>query len=124
MNREIYKVFATQIVASAQNPQGILSNVTGYPKDFDSRDYNRTDDNPNGDGEIALLDAKADYSAEIVTLRTANNPNRVGWTVAIYRTSDGREIARYPFGGYPDLTPTPPPETQTTEQNQNQGEGT
>lgn len=120
--REIYKVFATQIVASAQNPQGILSNVTGYPKDFDSRDYNRTEDNPNGDQEIALLAAQADYSAEIVTLRTANNQTRVGWVVSIIRTSDGREIARYSFGGYPDLTPPPPPETQTTEQNQGEGE--
>ncbi len=122
MNREIYKVFATQIVASDTNPQGILSNVTGYPKEFDSRNYNQTEDNPNGDGEIALLAAQADYSAEIVTLRTANNQTRVGWVVSIIRTSDGKEIARKPWGGYPDLTPPPPPETQTTEQNQGEVE--
>lgn len=118
--REIYKVFATQIVASAQNPQGILSNVTGYPKEFDSRDYNRTDDNPNGDGEIALLAAQADYSAEIVTLRTANNQTRVGWVVSIIRTSDGREIARYPFGGYPDLTPPKPEPEPDAESGENE----
>ena len=118
MNREIYKVFATQIVASEQNPQGILSNVTGYPKEFDSRNYNQTKDNPNGDGEIALLAAQADYSAEIVTLRTANNQTRVGWVVSIIRTSDGKEIARKPWGCYPDLTP-PEPEP---EHEQNHGE--
>ena len=114
--RQIYKVYATKIVTSDTNPQGILSDVAGYPKPFDSRDYNRTEDNPNGDEEIALLAAQADYSAEVVTLRTADNPNRVGWAVSIIRTSDGKEIARKAWGGYPDLTPPPPPETQTTEE--------
>ena len=33
--REIYKVFAPQIIISERNPQGILSNVTGlYTKLF------------------------------------------------------------------------------------------
>ena len=55
--REIYTVYATQIVVSEQNPQGILSNVTGYPLPFDSRSYKATETNPNGDGDIALLAA-------------------------------------------------------------------
>ena len=115
MNREIYKVFATQIVISDNNPQGILSDVSGYPKPFDSRDYNRTEENPNGDGEIALLAAQADYSNEIVTLRTANSQNRVGWTVSIIRASDGKQIARYSFGAFPDMTP-PEPEPEEPEE--------
>lgn len=32
MNREIYKVFATQIVVSENNPQGMLSDIPNYPK--------------------------------------------------------------------------------------------
>ena len=112
MKREIYKVFATQIVVSENNPQGILSDISGYPKPFDSRTYNATQDNPNGDAEIALLAAQADYSAEIVTLATAETANRVGWTVSINRTSDGKQIAVKAWGGYPDMTPQPEPEPE------------
>jgi len=121
MNREIYKVFATQIVTSNDHPEGLLSNVSGFPKPFDSRDYNATADNPNGDGEIALLDARAEFAKEVVTLRTANNPTRVGWVVTLQRTSDGKEIDRFPFGGYPDMTP-PEPEEETEPEVTGEGE--
>ena len=108
MNREIYKVFATQIVVSESNPQGVLSSVPNYPKDFDSRNYKATEQNPNGDPEIALLAAQAEFKAEVLTLTMADSPNRVGWAVTIVRTSDGKEIDRKPWGGYPDLTPPEP----------------
>ena len=120
--REIYKVFATQIVVSENNPQGVLSDIPDYPKPFDSREYKKTTENPNGDAEIALLAAQAEFSDRVVKLATADSPTRVGWTVTIIRTSDGKEVARKPWGGYPDLTPPPPPETQTTEQNQGEWE--
>ena len=103
--REIYTVNAKQIVISAQNPQGVLSNVTGYPVDFDSRSYKATVENPNGDGDIALLAAQANYASEIVTLATAENANRVGWSVFIIRASDGKEIANKSYGAFPDMTP-------------------
>lgn len=103
--REIFKVFATQIVVSTQNPQGVLSDVSGYPKPFDSRNYKATEQNPNGDRDIALLAAQADFKAEVLTLSTADSPNRVGWAVSIIRTSDGKELDRKAFGGYPDMTP-------------------
>lgn len=122
MNREIYTVYATQIVTSETHPEGAKSNVAGYPKDFDSRDYEPTTENPNGNQEIALIAARADFWAQVRTLRTANNPKRVMWTVKLER-ADGREIEREPYGAMPDMTPPPPPETQITEQNQNQGEG-
>lgn len=112
--REIYKVFATQIVISENNPQGVLSDITGYPKPFDSREYKATEANPNGDSEIALLAAQAEYSDRIAKLATADSPSRVGWTVSIIRTSDGKEIARKPWGGYPDMTP-PEPEQEEAE---------
>ena len=112
MNREIYKVFATQIVTSQQNPQGAISDIPNYPKTFDSRSYKATEQNPNGDGGIALLAAQADFKSEALTLITADNPTRVGWTVYIIRTSDGERIDRMSFGGYPDMTP---PEEETEE---------
>lgn len=103
--REIYKVCATQIVVSENNPHGILSDVQGYPKPFDSRFYKATEQNPNGDQEIALLAAQAEFKSTALTLTMADSPNRVGWVVSIIRTSDGKEIDKKPWGGYPDMTP-------------------
>lgn len=110
--RNIYIVNALQVVVSTQNPQGVLSNVPNYPKNFDSRDYKATADNPNGDEGIALLAAKAEFSAEIVTLATANNASRVGWSVSITRASDGKQLYVKSFGAFPDMTPTPEPEPE------------
>lgn len=75
--RNIYTIHATQVVVSENNPQGILSNVSGYPVSFDSRSYKASAQNPDGDEAVALLSAKANYSNEIVTLISAENPNRV-----------------------------------------------
>ena len=106
--REIYKVFATQIVVSESNPQGVLSDVSGYPKAFDSRNYKATEANPNGDGDTALLAAQAEFKSESLTLTMADSPSRVGWTVYIIRTSDGMVIDKKSWGGYPDMTPPQP----------------
>lgn len=103
--RNIYIVNALQIVVSEKNPQGVLSTVPNYPKDFDSRSYEAADGNPNGNEEIALLAAQAEFSAEIVTLATANNANRVGWSVSITRGSDGKQLYVKSFGAFPDMTP-------------------
>lgn len=105
--REIYKVSASQIVVSDMHPEGMFSDVPNYPVNFDSRSYNVTTENPNGDTEIALLSAQAEYSAEIVRLATAGNPNRVGWAVYIVRASDGKMVALKSWGGFPDMTPVP-----------------
>lgn len=114
--REIYKVFATQIVTSESNPQGVLSDISGYPKPFDSRNYKATADNTNGNPEIALLAAQAEFKNEALTLTLADSPARVGWVVSIIRTSDGREIDRKAWGGYPDMTPAPEPEPEEPEE--------
>ena len=50
--REIYKVFATQIVVSEANPQGVLSDIPNFPKPFDSRNYKATAENSNGNKEL------------------------------------------------------------------------
>ena len=114
MNREIYKVFATQIVVSESNPQGVLSDIPNFPKPFDSRNYKATAENPNGDRDIALLAAQAEFKSEALTLSTADSPSRVGWCVYIVRTSDGEKIDRTAWGGYPDMTP-PEPEPEPNE---------
>ena len=113
--REIYKVYATQVVVSENNPQGVLSDIQNYPKPFDSRSYKATEQNPNGDPEIALLSAQAEYSTEIASLATADNPNRVAWSVSIVRASDGKQIFVKSFGAFPDMTP-PEPEPEPDEE--------
>jgi hypothetical protein len=113
--RNIFTVNATQVVVSENNPQGVLSNISGYPVPFDSRSYKATAENPNGDASIALLAARANYSNEIVTLATAENANRVAWTVSITRASDGKQIDLYSYGAFPDMTP-PEPEPEGEEE--------
>ena len=111
--RNIFTVEAKQVVVSESNPQGVLSKVPGFPVDFDSRSYKATEQNPNGDESIALLAARANYQNEIVTLATAENANRVGWSVYIVRASDGKQIDLYSYGNFPDMTPQPePPEPE------------
>lgn len=120
--RNIFTVNATQVVVSAQNPQGVLSNVTNYPMPFDSRNYKATTENPNGDEEIALLAAQAEYSAEIVRLATADSPNRVAWTVSVVRASDGKQLYLKSFGAFPDMTPPEPEQEQEEEPVEGDGE--
>lgn len=115
--RNIFTVTATQVVTSDNTPQGALSNVPNFPKYFDSRSYGASEENPNGNEEIALLAAQAEYSAEIVALATANNPNRVAWAVSIVRASDGYQIYNRSWGKFPDMTPTKPePEPEEPEE--------
>ena len=118
MKREIYKVFATQVVVSESHPEGMISDINGFPKERDSRSYNATTENPNGDGEVALIVAQADYADEVRDLAIANNPARVAWTVSIVRTSDDKQIARKSWGAFPDMTPQPEPEEQEEEEAQ------
>ena len=103
--REIYKVNATQIVVSDAHPEGMLSTVNGYPKTFDSRNYNATEANPNGDPEKALRVARSDYHAQQSAFEAADN--RAGWVLTLERGSDGRQLMRDSFGGFPDMTPQP-----------------
>ena len=116
MERQIYKVCATHIVVSESHPEGTLTDISNYPMPFDSRSYNATAENPNGDAEVAFFAAQAEYSAEVLRLMTANNPTRKGWVVSIIRGSDGKEIARKAEGGFPDMTPTPEPQPEPEEE--------
>lgn len=96
--RQIYIVSATQVVVSDSHPEGVLSNLPNYPKTFDSRSY-------NDDVDKTYMMAKADFLSEQATLITADNPNRVLWTVAFTR-ADGRQMMPpESLGSLPDPAP-------------------
>ena len=105
--RNIYIVNATQVVVSDSHPEGIRSNVTDYPKAFDSRTYNATEQNPNGDADVALIVAQAEFADAVKALTVANNANRVMWTVTLEQ-ANGVMIARKSVGAFPDMTPPEP----------------
>ena len=105
--RQIYTVEAKQVVPSTAHPEGVYSNVTGYPKTFDSRSYNATEDNPNGDPERAFVVAKADFLSQQAALMVSDSP-RVMWAITLTR-ADGRQMLHESWGAFPDMTPQPEP---------------
>lgn len=109
MLRQIYIVNAQQVVVSESHPEGIMSTVPDYPKQYDSRNYPAPDGNPNGDEARALDVAKAEFYNRVSAFLSANN--RVMWTVTLTR-ADGRQIMRESYGTMPDMTPAPEPEPE------------
>ena len=107
MLRNIYIVSASQVVVSEQNPFGVYSVISDFPKLFDSRSYPAPDGNPNGNTDTALICAQAEYADEVKALTVANNPARVMWTVTI-TDAKGVQIARKSWGAMPDMTPPAP----------------
>lgn len=108
--RQIYIVNCSQVVTSDAHPEGVYSVIGGYPINYDSRDYERTEANPNGSDELALIMAQADFADRVKQLRLAHN--RAAWCVTITR-ADGVQVARKAFGAFPDMTPEPEPEPET-----------
>ena len=107
MLRNIFIVNATQVVTSESHPEGLFSVVTGYPKTFDSRSYNATEQNPNGDTDAALRAAKSEYFSRL-SANYAGSASRVMATVTLEQ-ADGRTILRESIGAFPDMTPEPEP---------------
>lgn len=107
--RQIYIVNATQVVTSESHPEGIYSAMSGYPKTFDSRFYDATAENPNGDEEKALNAAKSEYFSRLSAMYVGS-PTRVMAVVTLER-ADGRQIMRESIGEFPDMTPVLEPET-------------
>lgn len=116
--RQIYKVDATQVVVSEAHPEGLYSVISGYPKQYDSRNYNASDGNPNGDEEAALRAAKAEYFSRLSAFYVGS-PTRVMATVTLTRV-DGKQIMHENLGAFPDMTPepepTPEPEAEAVEE--------
>ena len=105
--RQIFIVNATQVVTSESHPEGLFSVVSGFPKTFDSRNYNATAENPNGDEERALQVAKAEYFSRLSAMYSATGR---AMAVVTLERADGRQIMRESIGAFPDMTPTPEPE--------------
>jgi len=103
--RQIYIVDAKQVVPSASHPEGVHSSIPGYPKTFDSRSYNATEENPNGDPERAYIVAKADFLAQQSALMVSDS-SRVMWAITLTR-ADGRQMMQESWGTFPDMTPKP-----------------
>lgn len=106
MLRQIYIVNATQVVVSESHPEGVYSVLPDYPKRYDSRDYEATEANPNGNEELALIVARAEFAERVKQLSLAHN--RAAWCVTLER-ADGRQIMRETYGAFPDMTPEPEP---------------
>jgi len=105
--RNIFIVNATQVVISENHPEGLFSVVSGYPKTYDSRSYNATEANPNGDTDAALRAAKAEYFSRL-SANYAGSANRV-MSIVTLEQADGRTILRESIGAFPDMTPAPEP---------------
>jgi hypothetical protein len=111
--RQIFETAAYQVVTSDSHPEGVYSAVNGYPIRRDSRDYERTEENPNGNEELALIVAQADYADAVKNLSISHN--RAAWCVTITR-ADGVQIARKSYGAFPDMTPAPEPTPEEPEE--------
>lgn len=112
--RQIYIVNATQVVTSENHPEGLYGVYSGYPKNFDSRNYNATEQNPDGDVEKAYRMAKADFLLRQSDFLSADNPNRAMWAVTLTR-ADGRQMMDESLGEFPNVTPQPEPEPEPEE---------
>ena len=110
--RNIFTVNATQVVISESHPEGLFSTVSGYPKTFDSRSYNATEQNPNGDSDAALRAAKSEYFSRL-SANYSGSATRVMATVTL-ETAQGRTILFECIGAMPDMTP-PEPEKEPEE---------
>ena len=109
--RNIFIVNATQVVTSDTHPEGVYSSLPDYPKTYDSRSYNATETNPNGDEARALEVAQAEFYSRVSAFLAASSPTRVMWTVTLTR-ADGRQLMRESRGAMPDMTPAPEPQPQ------------
>ena len=114
MLRQIFIVSASQVVISDSHPEGLYSVISGYPKTYDSRSYNATEQNPNGDTDAALKAAKAEYYARL-SANYAGSATRVMATITL-ETAHGRTIMSECIGSMPDMTPPEPkPEEEPEE---------
>ena len=102
--RNIFTVNATQVVTSEAHPEGAYSVYQGYPKNFDSKDY-------EDDVEITRIVADADYADRVKQF--ALSKTRAKWTVTLTNV-DGDVLAKRTWGAFPE--PTPEPEEELIEE--------
>lgn len=105
--RQIFEVNARHVVTSEAHPEGVYSIVAGYPKMYDSRNYEATETNPDGNPDLALIVAKAEFADSVKSFSLAHN--RAMWSVTLSR-ADGRQLMQESFGAFPNVGPEPEPE--------------
>lgn len=108
--RNIYIVNATQVVVSESHPEGLFSVMSGYPKVFDSRNYNATEQNLDGDSDVALKAAKSEYYSRL-SANYVGSISRVMSTVTL-ETANGRQIMSECIGDFPSMSLAPEPEDE------------
>ena len=96
MARSIIIVNATQIVTSEQNPAGIFSVVSGFPKVFDSGEGGNIEQNMNN--------AKSAYFSQLSANYANNNPARIMTTVTL-EMANGQQIMKESIGGFQAAEP-------------------
>lgn len=102
MQRVIYEVYAKVVDAN-----GNYNTLSGYPKVFDSRNY-------NGDATITFNRAKGSFHT---TFGTMCNVDGRPMQMVILMTADGRVIDRQVLGAVPDdPDPEPEPEPEPEEE--------
>lgn len=107
--RNIYIVNATQVVVSESHPEGVYSVLSGFPQTFDSRNYNATETNPDGDPEKALRVAKSVFHDQQSKFEASDT--RAMWAVTLTR-ADGRQVMFETWGAFPVENPEPTPEPE------------
>ena len=107
--RQIYIVNATQVVVSENHPEGAYSTVSGFPKTYDSRNYNASTQNPDGNPERAFEVAQAEFLKQRSDFLLANN--RAMWTVTFGR-ADGKQLDQASKGAFPYVAPQPEPQPE------------
>lgn len=106
MARNIFIVNATQVVTSDSHPEGLFSTITGFPKTYDS-------DNYDGSTDAALKAAKSEYYARL-SANYAGSAARVMATVTLSQ-ANGQLITYDTIGAFPVIVPTPEPEPEEPE---------
>ena len=102
--RNIYIVTATQVVTSESHPEGLFSVISGYPKTYDSNNY-------NGSTDAALRAAKSEYYSRLSANYAATN--RAMTTVTLEQ-ANGQTIIRDSEGAFPEIPePEEPGEEET-----------
>lgn len=100
--RNIFIVDAMQVVVSDSHPEGLFSHISGYPKNFDSRNYEATEENPDGNVDRALRVAKAEYYSALSLIYSSTS--RAMGSVTLER-ADGRQLMCESVGWFPNMTP-------------------
>ena len=106
MSRNIVIVNATQVVTSESHPEGLPSAISGYPKTFDS-----TQSPYNGDIELCMNAAKAEYYNRLSKNYADTNSSRVMKTVTL-EMINGQQILKDSIGGLPVESEPEPEEAE------------